>query len=266
MDQTLPRPRQYWNDHASRFKNRCLAEAYELRPPYPDETYRILLHLLEESRGRILDIGCGTGKIARTLVNHVEAVDAVDFSQEMIRVGKTLVNGDHPNLQWIHGPVEDVQLNPTYCMVTAGASIHWMEWRVVFPRFVEVLTEDGYVVIIAGDRPVESPWHDAELALIRKYSTNQHYKDIDLIGELANRGHLLPIGNKQTTPVCFSQSIEDYVESFHSRESMSKEDMGEENVRAFDTELSSILSDFAADDGFLSFQLQTRVAWGKPLA
>lgn len=28
----------------------------------------------------------------------------------MIRVGKSLVNGDHPNLQWIQGRVEDVQL------------------------------------------------------------------------------------------------------------------------------------------------------------
>ena len=90
MNRTLPRPRQYWDEHASRFKNRSLAEAYELRPPYPDETYRILLNLLGESRGRILDVGCGTGKIARSLVDHVEAVDAVDFSREMIRVGKPL--------------------------------------------------------------------------------------------------------------------------------------------------------------------------------
>ena len=118
------RPRQYREDYASRFKNRSLAEAYEFRPPYPEETYRILLSLLGESRGKILDVGCGTGKIARSLVNHVDGIDAVDFSQEMIRVGKSLSNGDHPNLRWISGRVEDVQLYPPYCMVTAGASIH----------------------------------------------------------------------------------------------------------------------------------------------
>ena len=44
------RPRQYWDDYASRFKNRSLAEVYELRPPYPDETYKILL--LDFSRKR----------------------------------------------------------------------------------------------------------------------------------------------------------------------------------------------------------------------
>ena len=70
------------------------------------------------------------GKIARVLVGSCRRyVDAVDFSQEMIRVGKSLANGDHPNLRWINGPVEEVQLYPPYDMVTAGASVHWMEWQ-----------------------------------------------------------------------------------------------------------------------------------------
>ena len=260
------RPRQYWDDYASRFKNRSLAETYELRPPYPEGTYRILLNLLEESRGKVLDVGCGPGKIARSLVNHVEGVDAVDFSMEMIRVGKSLINGDHPNLRWINGPVEEVQLYPPYDMVTAGASIHWMEWRVVFPRFKEVLTADGYLVIIDGDRPIRAPWHDAELSLIHKYSTNRHHEQINLIQELVDRGHLSLIGDKRTTPVSFSQSLTDYIQSFHSRESLSKEHMGEENVKAFDAELSDILSDYVNDEGLLSFQLEARVTCGKPLA
>ena len=259
------RPRQYWDDYASRFKHRSLAEAYELRPPYPDEMYEILLNLLGASGGRVLDVGSGPGKIARALVNHVDSVDAVDFSQEMIRVGKSLANGDHPNLRWISGSVEEVQLYPSYDMVTAGASIHWMEWRVVFPRFKEMLTTDGYLVSIDGDRPVGAPWQDAELSLIHKYSTNRHHENIDLIQELVDRRHMQLIGDKWTTPIRFSQPLMDYVQSFHSRESMSKEHMGAENVRAFDAELSHILSSFANDDGHLSFQLEARVTWGKPL-
>ena len=260
------RPRQYWDDYASRFKNQSLAETYELRPPYPEETYRILLSLLGESRGKVLDVGCGPGKIARSLVDRVEGVDAVDFSQEMIRVGQSLNNGDHPNLRWINGRVEEVQLYPPYDMVTAGASIHWMEWSVVFPKFKELLTTDEYLVIIDGDRPIGSPWHDAELSLIHKYSTNRHHEQIDLIQELVNRRHLHLIEDKQTRPIRFSQSLTDYVQSFHSRESMSKEHMGAENVKAFDAELSHILSDFIDDKGLLSFQLEARVTWGRPLA
>ena len=123
----------------------------------------------------------------------------------------------------------------------------------VFPRFKEVLTTDGYLVIIDGDRPIESPWHDAELSLIHKYSTNRHHEQIDLIQELVDRGHLQLIGDRRTTPVSFSQPLTDYVQSFHSRESMSREHMGTENVKAFDTELSYVLSDFVDDEGFLTF-------------
>lgn len=266
MNRNTPKPLQYQEAYAARFKHRSLAESYERRPPYPDETYRILLGLPGASSGRVLDVGCGTGRIARSLVDHVAGVDAVDFSQEMIRVGKSLDKGGHPNLRWILGRVEEVKLKPGYALVTAGASIHWMDWSVVFPRFHEILTPDGCVAIVEGDRPFNAPWGEAERELIQQYSTNRHFKQIDLIKELASRGHLRPVGDRRTVPINFSQTLDDYVESFHSRESMSREHMGERNTRAFDAELSRILADFADGRGVLQFQLQTRVVWGRPLA
>ena len=265
MNSTSPRPRQFWGDHASLFKNRSLAESYSFSPPYPNEMYEILVGLLGEESAKVLDVGCGPGKIARALVNQVGNIDAVDFSREMVRVGKSLANGNHPNLRWIHGRVEEVGLCPPYDMITAGSSVHWMEWSVVFPRLDEILTTGGHLVIIDEDRPVESPWYDGELSLIRKYSTNQHYEEMDLIQELVDRGHFQPIGDRWTTPVVFSQPVADYVESFHSRQSLSKEQMGAENVKAFDTELTHVLSGFADGEGVIRFNVSTRVTWGKPL-
>ncbi|MDE0503780.1 MAG: hypothetical protein OXI86_06845 [Candidatus Poribacteria bacterium] len=180
-------------------------------------------------------------------------------------MGKSLANGNHPNLRWIHGRAEEVSLNPPYDMITAGSSIHWLRWNVVFPRFAEILSTSGNLVIIDGDRPVESPWHDAELSLIRKYSTNRHYEEMDLIRELEDRNHFQPIEDRWTTPIAFSQPIADYVESFHSRQSLSKEQMGNENVTAFDTELTHVLSDFADGEGVIGFNVSTRVTWGEPL-
>ena len=174
MNRNPPRLLQYQEAYAARFKHRSMAESYELRPPYPDETYKILLSIPGASGGRVLDAGCGTGRIARSLVDHVADVDAVDFSLEMIRVGKSLDRGGHPNLNWILCRVEEVELKPGYSLVTAGASIHWMNWDVVFRRFKEILTPDGYIAIIEGDRPFDSPWIEAERELIRRYSTNRH--------------------------------------------------------------------------------------------
>ena len=47
------RPRQYWDNYASRFKNKSLADAYGLRPPYPEETYDILRDRKLRARHRV---------------------------------------------------------------------------------------------------------------------------------------------------------------------------------------------------------------------
>lgn len=259
------RPRQFGYDYARRFKNRSLVESYKFRPKYPDETYDILLDLLGDVNKTILDVGCGTGKIARNIVEFVEKVDAVDFSEEMIKEGQSLMNGNHSNLQWIHGDIETVKLFPPYKLVTAGASIHWMDWDIVFPRFKDVLTSDGYLVIIDGDRPIQPPWEMDESALIGIFSTNQHYESIDLIKELIDRRFLHLIDDKKTTPINYSQSLQDYIRSFHSRESLSKEDMGEKKAGEFDSKLVEILSPYTDDNGILTYKLETRVSWGIPL-
>ena len=76
---------------------------------------------------------------------------------------------------------------------------------------------------------------------------------------------MLPVGDRRTVPINFSQTVDDYVASFHSRESMSREHMGDRNARAFDAELTRILADYADDNGALHFKLQARVVWGRPL-
>ncbi len=81
----------------------------------------------------MLDIGCGTGDIARLLARLVERVDAVDFSAGMIQVGQGLPGGSASNLWWIIGKVEDVQLDPPFALVAAGESLHWMDWEIVLP-------------------------------------------------------------------------------------------------------------------------------------
>lgn len=100
-----------------------MAEAYHLRPAYSPEVYHILRGLISNEMKAVLDVGCGTGKLARQLVDGTLRVDAVDFSENMIQVGKGLPNGDHPNLSWICGPVESVEFQSSYSLIVAGASL-----------------------------------------------------------------------------------------------------------------------------------------------
>jgi len=90
-------------------------------------------------------VGCGRGELARPLAQRVERVDAVDVSHAMIEQGKKLPSGNHPHLRWVQGRIEEVPLQPPYALVTAGASLHWMDWKMVMPRFAELLLEGAFL-------------------------------------------------------------------------------------------------------------------------
>ena len=130
-----PKPEDYRTYFADTFKDHRVVDAYRHRPPYPDEVFDILANLITDEPRAVLDVGAGSGDIARKVVGFVERVDAVDFSLNMIERGKQLPNGNSPHLHWIYGKVEEVQLTPPYTLITAGSSIHWLEWEKVFPLF-----------------------------------------------------------------------------------------------------------------------------------
>jgi trans-aconitate methyltransferase len=258
----LPRPAHLTLDNAAQFKDQSVVEFYPLRLPYPPAVFDILADLITDEPRAVLDIGAGTGDIARGLVRRVERVDAVDFSPAMIAKGKTLPDGDHPGLRWIYGAVETVALDPPYALVTAGESLHWMDWEVVFPRFGEVLTPNGVVAVVERvDLPV--PWRDGLQALIQQFSTMQNYQPFDLIDELEKRDLFQKLGERKTAPVTSAQSINDYIASFHSRSSLSLDHMPTADAATFDRQLRGLVSPWSKE-GMLELQTVGSVVWGKP--
>src|SRR5262245_47760560 len=97
----LPKPEQFGELYASTFQERGVARAYQYRPPYPHTAIVALAGLIIGTPRRALDVGCGTGFIARHLAELADHVDALDVSQAMVDEGRRLPNGDHPCLSWI---------------------------------------------------------------------------------------------------------------------------------------------------------------------
>ena len=255
-----PKPEHFGASYAEAFKNQQVVDAYQYRPPYPDEVFDILSGLITDEPRAVLDVGAGSGDIARRLVELVERVDAVDFSLHMIEMGKQLPNGDHPHLQWIHGKVEEVPLSPPYALITAGSSIHWTEWSIAFPRFHSLLTPNGSLALIYR-RTLPMPW-DADLKKLRaQFSTRQNHKSSNAIEELETRGFFHKQGVKETAPVPFFQSVDDFIEGLHSRSGFSLERMGQQKATEFDHRVRTLLSQFHSD-GILSLQVTATVTWG----
>jgi trans-aconitate methyltransferase len=182
-----PKPEHFGVSYAEAFKDQRVVDAYRYRPPYPNEVFDILSGLITDEPRTVLDVGAGSGDIARQLVDVVKRVDAVDFSQRMIEMGKQLPNGNHPHLQWIYGKIEDMPLTPPYALITAGSSIHWPEWSIAFPRFREILTPNGTLALIYR-RTLPMPW-DTDLKKLRtQFSTRQNQRSANAVEELKMRG------------------------------------------------------------------------------
>jgi SAM-dependent methyltransferase len=267
----LPKPAHLGPQYAATFQDRSIVAAYHHRPPYPEEVFEILDGLIAgapdtgaalESRRTVLDVGCGTGDIARRLAPRVERMDAVDVSAGMIAKGQQLPGGTDPRLRWIVGRVEEVALEPPYALVTAGESLHWMDWAVALPRLREMLAPGGYVVIVErAELPM--PWTAAMSELLVRYSTNREYKPYDLVEELKQRGLFASQGTRRTRPMQFRQSVESYVECMHSRQGFSRDRMTVENAAAFDAALSALVARSSAG-GQVELQVVGVMSWGFP--
>jgi SAM-dependent methyltransferase len=265
-----PKPDLYSSQYAEWFKDPDVIAAYPSRPPYARAAIDFLSELVTDRPRRALDIGCGTGDIARRLAPLVDRVDAVDFSVGMIESGRELPGGTASNVQWIVGPVEDVPLDPPYALVTAGESLHWMDWEIVLARLAEALSPNGFVAIVGRDWEGPPAVRARIRPVLMRHSAVRVWQDVDLLSELQNRELFTLVGTRRFGPDPWQPTMGQYLESRHSQRSFARSAMGDTAARAFDTELRQVLTDLCASGAIqcvsdrLQLSVETTVAWGRP--
>jgi SAM-dependent methyltransferase len=258
----ISRPEWHGEQYVARFADQSVVDRYHLRPTYPPETFELLNTLIVDEPRAALDVGCGTGNVARPLAEYVERVDAVDRSLPMLQRARTLPGGDSPKIRWLYGRAEDVEIQPPYALVTAGESLHWMDWGVVLPRFAQLVTSHGVLAIVyIVDQPV--PWREGFRQLERRFTNNPTYVPIDWIAELEKYQMFQKLGECKTAAVFVRQPVEDYVAAQHARSSLSLETMTAEQVAQFDTQMQALLLPYASD-GLLTLSVVGGITWGKP--
>ncbi len=260
------RPPALRPDNAQVFMTEGMARAYRHRPPYPAAVADALLCLLGETAGPVLDVGCGTGDLARRLVDEVPGVDAVDMSQAMIDEGRRLEHGDHPNLRWICAPVEEANLDPPYALATAGDSLDWTDWPVALTRLHDALAPDGLLAIVHREWTTGAP---EERDILARYSTIQDYQPYDPVPELVSHGLFEP-RNHLFMASTWHPTIEEYVESRHAQAGFSRDRMPPPHAEAFDADLTTLLHRLSDERRLrttgdrLHLPVLATVAWGRP--
>src|SRR5580704_3144522 len=250
-----------------------MAANYLFRPPYPAEVYDTLLELMRGYPRILLDAGCGTGKITLGLIDQIERADAVDPSDAMLRVARSLPGAASAKIRWIHAAIEDAPLDSPYGLIVAASSIHWMDLDVTLPRFADALADGAMLAVLDGDAPVDAPWEREETAFMIDFVAAQEgqrptwWKTVR--ERFAERVLVHPtfeqFGHRITAPVSFSQSIADYLRCQHSRSTWSEDQLGAKASEEFDAAMTAILNRYARD-GMLTFDVQTRIEWGRVIS
>ncbi len=255
------RPAQLTAENAAAFQVPSVVDGYHLRPPYPPEVAGFLVDL--SAGGPVLDLGCGTGEIARVLAPRVDRVDAVDISAPMLEAARAMPGGDQPSIRWVESPAEDFDYAGPYGLAVAGRSLHWMDWERVLPALARSLSPDGPLALVEAN-PQDAPWQAKLDEIIPRYSTMQNFEPYNLEELLVRRGLFRELGRASVGAHPYEQSIDELLTGLHSAAACVRERMGEEQARAFDDEVRSAVEPHAVD-GMLHVVATARVVWGEPV-
>jgi SAM-dependent methyltransferase len=203
------------------FEAQAVVDSYRFRAPYPAELYRRLIALAPR-RHRLLDLGCGPGKIARPLSRHFTQVVAVDPSSGMLGLAKSLEDGRAPNIRWIAALAEEAEIGPEpFDLVVAANSIHWMDHKRLFPMLSLRVAQDHRIAIVSGDDAHLPPWNADWTAFLSKWVPISSGQPFDPVGKArewsAYQAYLDIEGSEVLVSEPFEQSVEDFIRCQHSR-------------------------------------------------
>lgn len=126
-----------------------IAEDYERhRPTYPD----VLVDRACEGIGpgaAVLEIGCGTGQLTRSLLARGLRVTAVEPGQQLIvRAGDQLNAGE--DVQFVNARLEDASLpRAKYSAVFSASAIHWIDPDVSWRKAADALVDGGSLALVS---------------------------------------------------------------------------------------------------------------------
>lgn len=127
------------------------ADLYEkFRPSYPDE----LINFLYDNAGceTVADIGAGTGKFTRCLLNKPWKVTAVEPNNDMR--GKL---ADIGGITIVNAPAENTGLaDKSVGLVTVAQAFHWFDEELFKIECKRIMTDNGQLAIIFNERNLDN--------------------------------------------------------------------------------------------------------------
>lgn len=133
-----------------------VADVYErARPEYPAEAVAWLVEQLDLREGRtVLDLGAGTGKLTRALVQTGARVIAVEPGEAMLGELQRVL----PDVESLLGGAEAIPLDAdSVDATTVGQAFHWFRHAEAVPELHRVLRPGGALALVWNSRDQRRP-------------------------------------------------------------------------------------------------------------
>jgi len=250
------------------FENSDVADHYQYRPDYPPALLRKLVEL-SPGKQRALDLGCGTGKVARRICHEFDTITAVDASCSMLGVGRRLQEKRSSNIEWLYGLAEETSFeNKYFDLIIAASSIHWMDHSALFPHLRQHVKDDHLFAVVEGDSANKPLWQDEWDEFLRKWIfelKGEVYEpkreDSEFAEWMTRHKKWLRIEGDTEFTQCFSQPVDHFVLCQYSRDTFARARLGS-RVDEFELDLRNVVEPFASSTGLLTYNVKSTIEWG----
>jgi SAM-dependent methyltransferase len=156
-----------------------VATAYEHgRPGYPEDAVR---WLVGDAPRDVVDLGAGTGKLTRSLVELGHRVTAVEPLDEM----RAQLEGALQGVRALAGSAEAIPLPDAAAdVVTCAQAFHWFDHAVALPEIARALRPRGRLALVWNSRDDCDPW----MARLSEIIGNETVQETDVFPVLESSG------------------------------------------------------------------------------
>lgn len=171
------------------------------RPAYPDQLVDQACRVAGIGTGdHVLEVGCGTGQLTRSLVARGLRVTAVEPGASLLALARQNLAGAG-DVEFVNARFEDAPLpSAGFQAVFCASAFHWIDPKVSWQKVADVLVPGGTLALVQYfglDEPRTKADQEALLAAIRRVAPDiaaswPAYRDLDatLAGMEQRRGNV----------------------------------------------------------------------------
>ncbi len=153
---------------------------HRYRRGYPPEVIESLVRAFELTKDDIVvDLGCGTGQLARPIAGRVRFVLGVDPEPDMLLAARrAAAEQEVGNVSWMVAADTDMPAlagllgKKALGAVTIGQALHWMNRDELFPALAPLIRPGGGVAVVTNGTPMwlqDTAWSQALLDWLERW-------------------------------------------------------------------------------------------------